>query len=106
MRYTFKQFQAEYPNDESCLDKILEMRYGGKDFTCPACNRARNKSKAATAKPTGSLGLFRNRIRLSFRHSARLRARDSATALRSLAGDVKLVTDNGKTSFLIYTPVS
>lgn len=39
MRYTFKQFQAEYPNDEACLDKILEMRYGGKEFTCPACKR-------------------------------------------------------------------
>ena len=37
MRYTFKQFQAEYPNDASCLRKIMQMRYGGTEFTCPAC---------------------------------------------------------------------
>lgn len=37
MRYTFKQFKAEYPDDAACLDKILEMRYGGKEFDCPGC---------------------------------------------------------------------
>ena len=37
MRYTFKQFQAEYPDDATCLDKIMDMRYGGKEFTCPSC---------------------------------------------------------------------
>lgn len=37
MRYTFKQFQAEYPDDAACLRKIMEMRYGGTDFTCPGC---------------------------------------------------------------------
>ncbi len=37
MRYTFKQFKAEYPNDAACLDMILTMRYGGYGFTCPGC---------------------------------------------------------------------
>lgn len=37
MRYTFKQFQAEYPDDASCLRKIMQIRYGGTEFTCPAC---------------------------------------------------------------------
>lgn len=37
MRYTFKQFRAEYPDDEACLSKVLEMRYGGAEFTCPGC---------------------------------------------------------------------
>ncbi len=37
MKYTFKQFQAEYPDDAACLRKIMEMRYGGTDFICPAC---------------------------------------------------------------------
>ena len=37
MRYTFKQFQAEYPDDATCLHKIMDMRYGGTAFTCPGC---------------------------------------------------------------------
>lgn len=37
MKYTFKQFKAEYPNDATCLDKIMDMRYGGKEFSCPGC---------------------------------------------------------------------
>lgn len=34
MRYTFKQFQEEYPDDEACLRAVLENRYGD---TCPRC---------------------------------------------------------------------
>jgi transposase len=37
MKYTFKQFKAEYPDDDACLAKVLEMRYGGNQFTCPGC---------------------------------------------------------------------
>ena len=39
MRYTFKEFQAEYPDDAACLDKVMEMRYGGTTFECPACHK-------------------------------------------------------------------
>lgn len=34
MRYTFKQFKAEYPDDQACLVAVLENRYGN---TCPRC---------------------------------------------------------------------
>jgi transposase len=27
--YTFKPFQAEYPNDAACLAKLMEIKYGG-----------------------------------------------------------------------------
>jgi transposase-like protein len=37
MRYTFKQFKAEYPNDAACLDKIMDIQYGGREFSCPGC---------------------------------------------------------------------
>lgn len=37
MKYTFKDFQAEYPTDESCLDAIMKVQYGGTEFSCPAC---------------------------------------------------------------------
>jgi transposase len=36
-KYTFKQFQAEYPNDAACLDRIMKEQYGGTEFGCPAC---------------------------------------------------------------------
>lgn len=39
MQYTIKQFRAEYPSDEACLDKIMELRYGGKELDCPACKK-------------------------------------------------------------------
>src|SRR5712692_2455145 len=36
MKYTFKQFQQEYPDDKACLDAIMERRYGGINC-CPHC---------------------------------------------------------------------
>ena len=35
--YTFKQFQTEYPDDASCLAKLMEINHGGTEITCPAC---------------------------------------------------------------------
>lgn len=34
MRYTFKDFKTEYPDDRACLMAVLENRYGN---TCPRC---------------------------------------------------------------------
>ncbi len=34
MRYTYKRFKTEYPNDVACLKAILEIRYGN---NCPKC---------------------------------------------------------------------
>ncbi|HKU18281.1 MAG TPA: IS1595 family transposase [Candidatus Saccharimonadales bacterium] len=36
MRYTYKRFAAEFPNDDVCLDAIFQMRYGDVT-TCPRC---------------------------------------------------------------------
>ena len=36
-KYTFKQFQAEYPDDAACLRAIMFEQYGGTEFPCPAC---------------------------------------------------------------------
>src|SRR5271167_4664662 len=38
-KYTFKQFQAEYPNDAACLAKLMEINYGGTDIVCPGCKQ-------------------------------------------------------------------
>ncbi|WP_162918256.1 IS1595 family transposase [Taklimakanibacter deserti] len=36
-KYTFKQFQTEYPDDEACLRKLMEIRHGGTEIVCPSC---------------------------------------------------------------------
>ena len=35
-KYTFAQFKAQYPDDEACLDAIMQRRFGGKPI-CPEC---------------------------------------------------------------------
>lgn len=36
-KYTFKEFQAEYPTDSHCLAKLMEINYGGTEIVCPGC---------------------------------------------------------------------
>jgi transposase len=38
-KYTFKQFQDEYPNDAACLTRIMEIQYGGDVTHCQVCDR-------------------------------------------------------------------
>ena len=38
MKYTFKQFQADFPDDNACLDRIMLLRYGGHPI-CPKCDK-------------------------------------------------------------------
>ena len=38
MKYTIKQFQTEFSNDDVCLDYIFNQRFG-KDFVCPKCQK-------------------------------------------------------------------
>ncbi|MCH8977266.1 MAG: IS1595 family transposase [Proteobacteria bacterium] len=38
MKYTINQFRTEFPDDDACLDKVMEMRFG-KSFECPKCHR-------------------------------------------------------------------
>jgi DNA-directed RNA polymerase subunit RPC12/RpoP len=37
MKYTFQEFQVDYPNDEACLAVLMDVNYGGTEITCPAC---------------------------------------------------------------------
>lgn len=36
MKYTFKQFKAEYPDDNACLQAVFDNRFGDLKF-CPKC---------------------------------------------------------------------
>jgi transposase-like protein len=38
-KYTKAQFDREYPDDAACLRTIMEMRHGGADIKCPACDK-------------------------------------------------------------------
>lgn len=50
MKYTFKDFQAEYPDDAACLAKIMEAQRGGTTIACPACGVAGAKFHAMTKR--------------------------------------------------------
>ncbi len=39
MSYTFQHFEADYPDNKACLDKIMQLRYGTNPF-CEECKRA------------------------------------------------------------------
>lgn len=36
MKFSFQQFLKDYPTDEACLDKIMELKFG-KASVCPGC---------------------------------------------------------------------
>lgn len=40
-KYTFKQFQEDYPDDAACLAQIMQIQYGGDETECQICNRRR-----------------------------------------------------------------
>lgn len=45
-KFTFQQFQAQYPDDDACLAAILERRYGKAD-ACPQCGIVGKLTKIA-----------------------------------------------------------
>lgn len=40
MRYTLRDFQRQFPDDESCLKLLMEFRFGN---TCPKCGTVKTK---------------------------------------------------------------
>lgn len=44
MKYTFKQFQAQYPDDATCLKAIMRVQYGETRLACPGCGVEANFS--------------------------------------------------------------
>jgi transposase-like protein/predicted RNA-binding Zn-ribbon protein involved in translation (DUF1610 family) len=49
-KYAFQQFQQEYPDDSSCLAKLMEINHGGTEITCPACGSLRAKFHPMTKR--------------------------------------------------------
>ena len=50
MKYSFKQFQAEFPDDAACLAKLMEVNYGGTRITCPGCGAVEAQFHAMTTR--------------------------------------------------------
>lgn len=38
--FSVREFFARFPNEEACLDHIMQVRYGGTRFDCPSCGVA------------------------------------------------------------------
>ena len=43
---TLRQFQNQFPTEESCLDHLFQVRYGD-DFNCPKCGRPAKYNRVA-----------------------------------------------------------
>jgi transposase len=41
LRYTVEQFNAEFPNDDACLERVKEMRFPGGVIYCEKCEQDR-----------------------------------------------------------------
>jgi len=39
MKYTFKDFQRDFPDELACLTKLMEVKYGGTRVVCPSCGK-------------------------------------------------------------------
>lgn len=68
MRYTVKQFKAEYPDDDACLEAVFQARYGNLK-ACPKCgvigatfHRVRGRQCYACAHCGGQLHPLTNAI--------------------------------------------
>jgi transposase-like protein len=48
-KYTFKQFQDEYANDDACLEAIMQRRYGDTPV-CPGCGLVGTKFHRITGR--------------------------------------------------------
>ena len=52
-KYTVNDFHAEFPDDDACLDFIMEQRYPGCMALCPKCNVERKHYRIAGRKVYG-----------------------------------------------------
>lgn len=59
MKYTFKQFQGQFPDDAACLLALMNIKFGGTKITCPGCGvegaqfHAMNTRKAFACQECG-----------------------------------------------------
>lgn len=49
MKFTFIQFKEQFPNDDACLDSIMQRRYG-KSPICPGCGVVETKFHRITGR--------------------------------------------------------
>ena len=47
LRYTVEQFNEEFPDNDSCLERVMEMRFPGGKAPCPECKRERKHHRVS-----------------------------------------------------------
>src|SRR5712671_6389036 len=52
-KYTINHFNAEFPDDDACLDYIMEQRHPGRVATCAKCKADRKHYRIAGRKVYG-----------------------------------------------------
>ena len=54
LRYTFQQFDKDFPNDDACLEQIKEQRFPGGVTNCRKCENKPRKTlpRAMAGRPT------------------------------------------------------
>lgn len=53
IKFTVKDFNEKYANDDVCLDEIFKARYGEDKIVCPNCNKESNFYRITTKKVYG-----------------------------------------------------
>lgn len=73
LRYTIKDFNAQFPNDDACLAHLMEQRFPGSIVYCAKCKKERKHYKLA-GRPVYSCDHCRSQIspmaRTIFEHSS------------------------------------
>jgi transposase len=47
LRYTVEQFNEEFPDNDSCLERVMEMRFPGGRAECPECKKVRKHHRVS-----------------------------------------------------------
>lgn len=48
--FSVREFFARFPNDDACLDHIMQVRFGGTRFVCTSCGKESPHHKLATRR--------------------------------------------------------
>jgi transposase-like protein/predicted RNA-binding Zn-ribbon protein involved in translation (DUF1610 family) len=48
--FSVREFFARFPNDDACLEHIMQVRFGGTRFECSACGKESTHHKLATRR--------------------------------------------------------
>ena len=48
--FSVREFFARFPNEDACLEHIMQVRFGGTRFECASCGKESTHHKLATRR--------------------------------------------------------